>query len=77
MLKREHSAILSTFIKLPVVIKNFCFCLFLSGRFTQVLLCAYDDFRKSRLGENISNDHERQSKLQMHLVVSENQRRQK
>ena len=37
MLKREHSAILSTFIKLPVVIKPL-FCLFLSGRFTQVLL---------------------------------------
>ena len=35
--KREHSAILSTFIKLPVVIKIFV-CLFLSGRFTQVLL---------------------------------------
>ena len=35
----EHSAILSTFIKLPFVIKNFI-CLFLSGRFTQVLLGA-------------------------------------
>ena len=33
----EHPAILSTFIKLPFVVKIF-FCLFLSGRFTQVLL---------------------------------------
>ena len=37
MLQGEHSAILSTLIKLPFVIKTF-FCLFLSGRFTQVLL---------------------------------------
>ena len=37
--QREHSAKSSTFIKLPVVIKTFVlFCLFLSGRFTQVLL---------------------------------------
>ena len=36
MLQEEHSAILSTFIKFPFVIK--IFCLFLSGRFTQVLL---------------------------------------
>ena len=35
---REHSAILLTFIKLPVVIKKSLFCLFLSVRFTQVLL---------------------------------------
>ena len=35
MLKGEHSAILPTFIKLPFVIKIY-FCLFLSGRFTQV-----------------------------------------
>ena len=34
---KEHSAIRSTFIELPFVIKIF-FCLFLSGRFTQVLL---------------------------------------
>ena len=34
---REHSAILSTFVKLPVAIKVL-FCLFSSGRFTQVLL---------------------------------------
>ena len=33
----EDSAILSAFIKLPFVIKIFV-CLFLSGRFTQVLL---------------------------------------
>ena len=37
MLQREHSAILSTFIKLPFVIKIFIFSI-LSGRFTQVLL---------------------------------------
>ena len=37
MLQREHSAILLTFIKLPVVIRPLL-CLFLSGRFTQVLL---------------------------------------
>ena len=34
---REHSAILSTFSKLPFSIKTF-FCLFLSGRLRQVLL---------------------------------------
>ena len=37
MLQGEHSAILSTFIKLPFVIKSL-FCLFSRGRFTQVLL---------------------------------------
>ena len=37
MLQGEHSAILSNFIKLPLVIK-ILFCLFLSGRFTKVLL---------------------------------------
>ena len=36
----EHSAILSTFIKLPFVIKIFV-CLLLSGRFRQVLLYMY------------------------------------
>ena len=36
MLQGEHSAILSTFIKLPFVIK--VFFLFLSGRLRQVLL---------------------------------------
>ena len=36
MLQGEHSAILSSFIKLPFVIKILMFCLFLSGRFTQV-----------------------------------------
>ena len=35
MLQREHSAILLTLIKLPL---RPLFCLFLSGRFTQVLL---------------------------------------
>ena len=38
MLQGEHSAILSTFIKLPFVIKTFVLSFFLSGRFTQVLL---------------------------------------
>ena len=37
MLQREHSAILSTFIKLPFVIKIFVLSI-LSGLFTQVLL---------------------------------------
>ena len=37
MLQREHSAILSTFIKLPFVIKIFVLSIF-SGRFTQILL---------------------------------------
>ena len=37
MLQAEHSAILSTFIKLPFVIKTFVLS-FLSGRFTQVKL---------------------------------------
>ena len=37
MLQEEHSAILSTFIKLPFVIKIFVLSI-LSGRFTQVLL---------------------------------------
>ena len=37
MLQREHSAILPIFIRLPFVVKSLC-CLFLSGRFTQVLL---------------------------------------
>ena len=37
MLHLEHSAILSTFIKLPFVISTL-FCLFLSGRLRQVLL---------------------------------------
>ena len=34
----EHSAILSTFIKLQFVIKTFLVCLFLSGHLRQVLL---------------------------------------
>ena len=38
MLDEEHSAILSTFINIPFANKIFLFCLFLSGRFTQVLL---------------------------------------
>ena len=37
MLQREHSAILSIFIKLPNVIK-IVFCLFMSGRLSYVLL---------------------------------------
>ena len=39
MLQGEHSAILSTFIKLPFVIS--LLCLFLSGHFTQILLFCY------------------------------------
>ena len=39
MLQGEHSAILSTFIKLPFVIKIFVLSI-MSGRFTQVL--SYD-----------------------------------
>ena len=39
MLQGEHSAIRLTFIKLPLVLSfGSLFCLFLSGRFTQVLL---------------------------------------
>ena len=38
MLTIEHSAILLTFIKLPIVIKIFVLPMFLSGRFTQALL---------------------------------------
>ena len=42
MLQGEHSAILSTFIKLPVVIKIFVLSnYFWSGRLTQVLLCIF------------------------------------
>ena len=37
MLQGEHSAILSTFIKLPFSITTL-FCLFLSGRLRQALL---------------------------------------
>ena len=37
---KEHSAILLTFIKLPLSLKPL-FCLFLSGRLRQVLLYAY------------------------------------
>ena len=44
MLHREHSAIISAFIKLPFVIKIFV-CLFLSGCLRQVLL--YYFYRKS------------------------------
>ena len=38
MLQGKHSAILSTFIKLPLMSLRPLFCLFLSGHFTQVLL---------------------------------------
>ena len=38
MLQGEHSAILSTFIKLPFVIKIFALSIFLGDRFTQILL---------------------------------------
>ena len=40
MLQREHSAILSTFIKLPIDMKTFVLS-YLSGCFTQVLLYAW------------------------------------
>ena len=40
MLQGEHSAILLTFIKLSLSIKTLC-CIFLSGRFRQVLLYTY------------------------------------
>ena len=40
MLQGEHSAILSTYIKLPFVIKSFVLSI-LSDRFTQVLLYMY------------------------------------
>ena len=36
----QHSAILLTFIKLPIVIRSL-FCLFLSGSFTQALLVKF------------------------------------
>ena len=50
MLQREHSAILSTFIKLPDI-KNL-FCLFLSGCLRQVLLYVSrgHSWRANRLG---------------------------
>ena len=38
MLQVEHSAVLSTFIKLPFVIKIFVLPIFVSDHFTQVLL---------------------------------------
>ena len=45
---REHSAILSTFIKLPFAIKTFyLFCLFLCGRLRQVLLYLENLFTSS------------------------------
>ena len=37
MLQWEHSAVLSTFIEVPFVIRSL-YCLFLSGHFRQVLL---------------------------------------
>ena len=56
MLQKEHSAILSTFIKLPSAIKNL-FCLFLRGHFGQVLLYkqnkmySYKSFPENRVVE--------------------------
>ena len=55
---REHSAILSTFIKLPFVMKAFVLSI-LSGRLTQVLLCSLLD--KNSLG-NFTKD------AQMHAL---------
>ena len=43
MQNAEHSAILSTFIKLPIVIKIFVLSI-LSGRFTHDLLYVYFDY---------------------------------
>ena len=44
MLQGEHSAILSTFINQPHVIKTFALSI-LSGRFTQVLLSTCDHYK--------------------------------
>ena len=44
MLRLEHSAVLLTFIKLPVVIKIFVLSIyFLRGRFTQVY-CMFEEW---------------------------------
>ena len=51
MLQGEHSAILSTFIKLHLPFRSL-FCLFLSGRFTQVLLYTKNE-RRERLRSNL------------------------
>ena len=48
----EHSAILSTFIKLPFVIKIFV-CLFLSGGFTQVFCTHLKVFRRIEVFINV------------------------
>ena len=42
MVQEEHCALLSTFVKLPFVIKIFVLSIF-SGRFTQVLLYSGDN----------------------------------
>ena len=55
MLQGEHSAIRPTFIKLPFVTKIFVFCLFLSGRFTNVLLSLhYTNLGHFELGTSLS-----------------------
>ena len=41
----EHSAILSTFIKLPFALRSL-FCLFLSGRFVHEVLLYYIDLNE-------------------------------
>ena len=43
MLQGDQSALLMTFIKLPLLLRSL-FCLFLSGRFTQVLLTNWESF---------------------------------
>ena len=58
MLQGEHSALLSTLIKLPVIIKIFVLS-FLSGHFSQVLL--YNETRKVHCA--YKGSHVRISKL--------------
>ena len=72
MLQREHSAILLTFIKLPLILSlRSSFCLFLSGRFTQVLLVRiypkYSDTKELRALRGYSGPH---LKLKIERCVS-------
>ena len=50
MLQWEHSAILSTFIKLPFILKTFDLLLFLSGHLIQVL--QYNQISHTSLNED-------------------------
>ena len=56
MLPGEHSAILSTFIKLPFVIKMFC--LFLSGHFTKVFTVQLNLFKMATLKKTENGFHD-------------------